>query len=547
MNQATLQTRTCANAVVETLLAHGLDTIYCVPGIQNDWFFNALHDVGGDARAIHTRHEQGAAYMALGAALATGKPSVFSVVPGPGVLNATAALATAYSTNAPVLCLAGQIPSRAIGQRYGLLHEIPDQLGILERLTKKAERVTRPEQAAKALAGIIAALTSGRPRPVALEIPPDTLAAKGEFGACGPVLSEEPTADAGAIADAARLIAKASRPLIVAGGGALGASSEVRRLAEYIEAPVYAYRMGRGTLDDRNPLALTLPAAHRYWKGCDLVIGIGTRLQMPVQQWGADDAMAFVRIDVDPEQLDLVRRPDIGIVGRSEDVLPKLNGELERIGLSRAAGRLAEVVELKAAAAADISCLEPQIGFLRAIRDALGEDGVLVEELTQVGYVSRFAYPVYHPRTYISSGYQGTLGWGYATALGVQHARPGVPVVSISGDGGFMFTVQEIATAVRHGIPLVAVVFNDGAYGNVRRMQKELYGNRVIATDLANPDFVQLARSFGIGAYRAESPAGLRERLAEAFKTGEPAVIEVPVGEMPDPFRYIMAAKVRGM
>ncbi|MCK9913284.1 thiamine pyrophosphate-binding protein [Microbacteriaceae bacterium K1510] len=540
-----MQTNTCGRAVVETLIANDLNSIYCVPGIQNDWFFNALYDAGNRVRAIHARHEQGAAYMALGAALSTGKPSVYSVVPGPGVLNTAAALATAYSANAPVLCLTGQIPSHAIGKKFGLLHEIPDQCGVLERLTKKAFEVTEPARAAPALAEAIALLTAGRPRPVSVAIPPDTLAAKGDFapGVVGRVV--EPEVDAGAVAAAARLIAKAERPMIVAGGGALDAAPDVRRLAELIEAPVYSYRMGRGTMDDRSPLSLTLPAAMKYWRTCDLVIGIGSRLQMPVQGWGTDVGMKFVRIDVDSAQLEIVQKADIGIAGRAERVVRQLNDELDRIGFGRR-GRIGEIAALKAAAAEEVSYLEPQLSYLRAIREALGEDGILVDELTQVGYVSRFAYPVYRPRTYISSGYQGTLGWGYATALGVQHARPDAPVVSISGDGGFMFTAQEIATAVKHDIPLVAVVFNDDAYGNVRRMQKELYGNRVIATDLANPDFVQFARSFGIVSAKAESPDVLRRHLVERLAAREPALIEVPVGEMPDPSRYIMPSKVRG-
>lgn len=537
---------TCGSAVVETLLANDLDTIYCVPGIQNDWFFNALHDVGDRAHAVHARHEQGAAYMALGAAMATGRPSVYSVVPGPGVLNTAAALATAYSANAPVLCLTGQIPSHAIGKKFGLLHEIPDQLGLLERLTKKAYQEPNPALAAQTLAEGIGALTQGRPRPVSVAIPPDTLAARGDFAAGVVPEVAVQTPDAGAIGDAAQLIAKAKRPMIVVGGGAFDAAPEVRRLAERLEAPVYSYRMGRGTMDDRSPLSLTLPAAMQYWKTCDLVIGIGSRLQMPVQQWGTDAEMKFVRIDVDPEQLELVRSADVGIEGRAEQVLPLLLDDLDRIGCA-SSGLTEAVAALKAAAGTEISYLEPQLSFLSAIRDALGEDGILVDELTQVGYVSRFAYPVYHPRTYISSGYQGTLGWGYATALGVQHSRPGTPVVSISGDGGFMFTVQEIATAVRHKIPLVAVVFNDGAYGNVQRMQKELYDNRVIATDLANPDFVKLAESFGITAHRVTSPDALRQRLVETLTAGQPALIEVPVGEMPDPSRYIMPSKVRGV
>lgn len=538
--------RTCADAIVETLLAHRLDTIYCLPGFQNDWFFNALHDAEPAVRVVHTRHEQGAAYMALGAALATGRTSLYSVVPGPGVLNTTAALATAYSTNAPVLCLTGQIRSDAIGREFGLLHEIPDQLGILARLTKRAERAATAGEAPSLLARAVRDTTAGRPRPIALEIPPDILATRGDFAPHAPLdPAPAPEPDAGAIAEAARLIAGARAPLIVAGGGALGASAAVRRLAELIQAPVCAYRMGRGTLDERHPLSLNLPGGHRYWKECDVVIGIGARLQMPVQQWGTDPGMRFVRIDIDPHQLGLIRQADIGIVGDAGPVVARLVDELERLAPA-VSDRLDRLAAIKAEAATDIAYLKPQLGFLAAIREALGEEGIFVDELTQVGYVSRFAYPVYHPRTYISAGYQGTLGWGYATALGVQHARPDVPVVSVSGDGGFLFNVQEMATAVRHGIPVVAVVFNDGAYGNVRRMQQELYGNRVIATDLTNPDFVALAESFGVAGYRAETPASLAMVLKEAFRRRAPALVEVPVGELPDPFRILTTSRIRG-
>ncbi|WP_322867494.1 thiamine pyrophosphate-dependent enzyme [Aquicoccus sp. G2-2] len=541
-----LAKRTCGNAVVETLCAHDLTTLYCLPGVQNDWFFNAVYDAGDNIRAIHTRHEQGAAYMALGAAMATGKPSVYSVVPGPGVLNTTAALATAYSANAPVLCLSGQLPSGAIGKGFGLLHEIPDQSGILERLTKSAKRVEQPEQAADDLARAIHALTDGRPRPVALEIPPDILAAKGSFGVAEPLPPARGVApDAGAIADAARLIAAAKRPMIIVGGGALDAAEDITALAEETGAPVYSYRMGRGVMDDRNPLSLTLPMAYRYWRDCDLVIGIGTRLQMPVQQWGVDAAMKFIRIDVDAVQLGIIQKADVPIHGDAGQAVPKLRAELARIG-ARPVDRAEEIARSREGGRQDMAYLEPQISYLGAIRDALGEDGVLVDDLTQVGYVSRFAYPVYHPRSYICSGYQGTLGWGYATALGVQDARPGTPVVSIAGDGGFMFTVQELATAAQHNIPLVGVVFNDGAFGNVQRMQRELYDNRVIATDLRNPDFGKLAESFGVAAYRAETPEALRQVLEKALAAGVPALVEVPIGQVPDPFKIIMSPRLRG-
>ena len=194
----------------------------------------------------------------------------------------------------------------------------------------------------------------------------------------------------------------------------------------------------------------------------------------------------------------------------------------------------------------EISVLQPQLDYLQAIRAALPENGILVDEVTQLGHAARFGYPVYRPRTFITPGYQGTLGWGYATALGVKVARPDCPVVSINGDGGFMFNVQEMATAMRHGIAAIAVVFDDGAYGNVRRSQELRYGNRLIGCDLANPDFVELAESFGMGGTRVTTPGELTKALAKAIKADQPQLIHVPVGPMPDPWKFVHLPRVRG-
>ena len=196
---------------------------------------------------------------------------------------------------------------------------------------------------------------------------------------------------------------------------------------------------------------------------------------------------------------------------------------------------------------ARLAKLAPQLGFLDAIRAELPEDGIFVDEVTQIGFVSRLAFPVYKTRTYLSPGYQDNLGWGFATALGAQHARPDVPVLAISGDGGFMFTASEMATAMYHRIPLVTVLFNDGAFGNVRRIQQERFANRLIASDLANPDFVAFARSFGAEAARVRNPQDLRRALRRAFAHRDgPTVIEVPVGALPSPWEFIQMGRVRG-
>jgi acetolactate synthase I/II/III large subunit len=541
----TPQLTTCADSVARTILAHGIETIFALPGIQNDWFFNALHDLGGQVRVVHTRHEQAAGYMALGAALATGTPALYSVVPGPGFLNSTAALATAYSANAPVFCLTGQIATKAIGRGWGLLHEIRDQLEILRTMTKWAERTTDPAEAAGQVAAGFAELLSGRPRPVGLEIPPDLLAARGPFAPAAPLRPVgPPEIDQVALDQAVALLERAENPMIFVGGGAQSAAPLVRRLAERLQAPVVANRMGRGVMDERHPLGLTSLAGHRLWKDCDVALAIGTRLQGALAQWGVDDRLKVIRVDIDREEVDRIHPPAVALIGDAGHILQAMEAALGNRAAPRS--REAVIAAVKEAAARELAPLAPQLAWLAAMRDALPEEGVLVDELTQVGYVARVAWPAYHPRSFLTSGFQGTLGWGFAAALGAQVARPDVPVLSISGDGGFMFNVQELATAVHHRIPLTAVVFNDGAYGNVRRMQAEDYGNRLIATELTNPDFIRLAESFGVRAMRATDPDALGRAVRAGIAHDGPVLIEVPVGTMPDPWGLLRLGRVRG-
>ena len=540
------KTLTAGEAVVDGLIRNGIDTLFCLPGVQNDLFFDALHGRADEIRPIHTRHEQAAAYMALGSALATGEPSAFCVVPGPGFFNAATALATAYSTNAKVLALLGQIPLAAIDRGYGQLHEVRDQLGILRTMTKWAERIDGPAQAVRLTQEAFRHLGAGRPRPVGLECPMDVWGAKAPVTLpSGPAETDLIPIDTDKVEEAAKLLGTAKNPMIVVGGGALDASEEVRQIAEILEAPVCAFRMGRGVLDSRHHLSVTMPTGYRLWKDVDVVLGIGTRMQPHQQIWGTDSDMKVIRIDLCPEELVRICCPDIAIVGNAAPVLRALANAVAKHNVKRAS-RKGELSEAHAKTMQAFDGLHPQLEYSNAIRDALPEDGIFVDELTQVSYVSRIFMPVYTPRTFLTSGFQGTLGWGFAAGLGVKVGKPNTPVLSVNGDGGFMFNVQEMATAVRHRINLVSVVFNDGAFGNVQRIQKLHYGNRTIASDLINPDFCKLAESFGVAGMRATSPDALRARIEEAFKMDAPVLIDVPVGEMPDPWRLLMQTKVRG-
>jgi acetolactate synthase-1/2/3 large subunit len=536
---------TTAEAVIETLLQNSIDTLFALPGVHNDHLFDAAQRAAGRFRVIHPRHEQAAAYMALGAALVTGKPQAFAVVPGPGVLNASAALLTAYGLNAPLLALVGQIPSFAIDQGHGHLHEIHDQLGLLRHMTKHAARIRSPQEAPAQVTEALYRATTGRPRPVALECAIDTWGQQAEVTlAPPPQPAPRPIADPEAIAQAAVILNEAKRPLIVVGAGALDAGPEVLAIAERLNAPVSSFRRGRGVIPTDHPLAVSFTEGHALWKQADAVLAIGTRLYWQQSNWGVDDTLKIVRLDIDPDEISRFRRPSCALLGDAAATLQALLPALTDIPPSPA--RTAELQAVKTAFVQRLAQQEPPMAFLRAIRAALPPDGIYVEEVTQLGFASRLAFPVQSPRTFLSPGYQDTLGWGYGTALGAQAAAPARKVVLATGDGGFMFQAGELATAMRHDLPVVVVVFDDGAFGNVRRIQQQQYGNRLIACDLANPDFVKFAESFGMAAFRASTPDSLEAALLRAFALNAPALIHVPVGEMPSPWDMILLPRVRG-
>src|SRR3974390_3493385 len=355
-----------------------------------------------------------------------------------------------------------------------------------------------------------------------------------------------PKIDAAAVRRAAKRLRAAKRVLIVCGGGAQDAADEVTALSSVLQAPVLGFRRGRGVLDSRDPLSVTLPLGRDLWGEADAVLAVGTRLLFPIQHWGIDRDLAIIRVDADPKEHNRLHKPAVALIGDAKPILQHLLAELPAHNHKRGS-RAAQLRARQAAWRKRMEKLRPQIAFLDAIRAELPEDGIFVDEVTQIGFAARLLFPVYRPRTFLSPGYQDPLGWGFATALGVQHARPDVPVVAIAGDGGFLFTATELATAMRHRIPLVTVVFNDFAYGNVRPIKQERYGNRQIGTALYNPDFVTFAKSFDAAAERAATPEELRAALRGALtRRDAPTVIEVPVGAMPSPWEFIFMGKIRG-
>jgi acetolactate synthase-1/2/3 large subunit len=527
-------------AIVGGLVAHGVDTVFGLPGAQIYGLFDALQQA--QLRIVGARHEQACGYMAFGYARSTGKPGVFSVVPGPGVLNAGAALLTAFGGNEPVLCLTGQVPTKFLDQGRGHLHEMPDQLVTLRSFVKWAERIEYPGDAPTLVSRAFQQMRSGRRGPAALEMPWDVFTQRTDVAAAQPFEPfPPPPPDSDRIKAAAAAIAGCKHPMIFVGTGAIDARDEILELAELIDAPVVAFRSGRGIVSNAHELGLTMAAAYRLWPEIDLIIGIGTRLELPAWRWTSrPQGQKSIRIDIDAAEM---RRfpADIGIVADAQAATLDLLAAVRRAGYGRQQGRRAAIREASAAALKEIQAIQPQMAYLNILRDVLPENAIVTDELSQVGFASWYGFPVYQPRTFISSGYQGTLGSGFPTALGAKVANPDRPVVAITGDGGFMFGVQELATAVQFNIGVVTLVFNNNAYGNVRRDQVNLFDGRVVASDLVNPDFVKLAESFGAGAARVTSPETFRAVLEKALADGGPYVIavEVPRDSETSPWPFI--------
>lgn len=529
-----------ADFIVDALISQGIDTVFAMPGEQLSPLFEALSRRCGELRVIHPRNEQSAACMAYGYARATGNPSVVIVPPGPGVLNAMTGIAIGYATSTPILMIAGQIPSHAIGKGLGLLHELPDQLGHLKGLTKWVARVRRPEESPKLLREAFERMLTGRPRPVALEFPPDILAATLNRTMEKP-RSRTWALDHAQLERAAHLLKQARKPLIVAGSGAVCAADYLAELADRLQAPVVSNSGGRGIVSDCSHLSFTWPGGHRLWKEADVVLAVGTRFSQPRTNWGLDGAMHVIRIDADPDELSGGGEGDVQILC---DASTALKGVIELVGDFRAASREQELSCLKSSLNEEFRGLSPQYEYVSALRESLPEDGILVDELSQIGYACRFAFPVLQPRTYVTSGYQGALGYGFPAALGVKAAHPHRAVLSVNGDGGFMYGASELSTAVQQKLAVVAVVFSDNRFGNIARDQRSAAYS--IATELHNPDFVGFAEAFGALGVRAHTPAELRGRIEAALCRELPTVIEVPVGEMPSPWHFIRLPRVRG-
>lgn len=523
---------TGGEAVTESLLAHDVDTVFGIPGVQLDPLFDAFYNQQNRLKVVHTRHEQGSAFMAQGYAQSTGKTGVFAVVPGPGLLNAMAAVSTAEACNAPVLGITGQIPSHQIGQGLGIAHELRDQLAMSAGVVGWTRRAEHPGEVGTVLADAFAYMHGPRNRPAIFEMAPDQFLAAAAEGPTPRGMPFEHPVDEDALERAAAIMAKAQRPAILVGGGGMDVSAELTALAERWQAPVILTNNGCGAIPSDHPLAINMLAGQRLWPNLDVVLAVGTRALAPIMSWGGAADLKLVRIEADATQATKPGKPDVTILASAKAGLAGLIDTLP--AASSRADFLAGSAKARDATARDLASLKPQAGYAAALRDVMPKDAILAVDVTQMATFVRYGGFAFHePRTMLAPGYQATLGYALPAALGASVANPDKKVLAIAGDGGFMFTVQELATAVHHNIPVVMVVFDNKTFGNVKTIQANQFGGRHIAVDLSNPDFAAMARSFGMIGETADSPETFRLALERCLAADGPALIHVHIGETP--------------
>ena len=530
---------TGGEAVVRSLTAHNVSTVFGIPGTHNLAIYEALRQTE-DIRHILARHEQGAAFMADGYARASGQIGVCLSTTGPAALNTLASLGTAYSDSSPVLCIASQIPAEGIGLDKGYLHECRDQLASFAPVTKWRARADTVDAIPALIREAFAQMLNGRPRPTALEIPCDTLDDSADLTITVAADAPRPLADEEQVEQAARLLRTARRPVIWAGGGLVSsdAGGELRQLAESLQAPIFTTVLGKGVLPEDHPLAagnaLLHPAARAFLAECDLMLAVGTRFtEEETDRWALRMPDSLIHIDIDPEEIDRNYAATVGIVADARAALQQISARLQDVS-KQENRQIGEITELRQRIWRDCQAREPEgVELVHTLRSALPRETIVVSDLTVAAYWCRRLLDIYEPRTFIYPWGFCTLGFGLPAAIGAKVAQPDRPVVVLCGDGGFMFNCQELAAAVQFDVPLVVLVFNDAAYGVLRPQQEVRYGG-AHAVDVVNPDFMALAGAFGVAGCRVDSIEQLGPTIAKAIEANRTTLIELP-GTLPWP------------
>lgn len=519
--------------IVQMLAANGLDTVFGIPGVHTVELYRGL--AGSGIRHVTPRHEQAAGFMADGYARVTGRPGVCFVITGPGLTNIATAMGQAYGDSIPMLVMSTVNPAGAMGSGAGHLHELPDQRQLMAQVTAFSHTVLTMDEFPTVLARALAVFTSARSRPVHIEIPVDLLATDAaRLGTARKLfVPERPAATQSTLAAAVEECARAARPLIIAGGGAVRGAKAIQRLAERLDGPVLMTTNARGVVANDHPLALPV------WPGgdagaaaiaeADLIVAIGTELgPTDFEDRLADHrplAARLVRCDIDPQQAMRGRLPDLAVIADAADFAARLTEALPPRACGEGARRAARLRKL-----VDASLTSKQRASLRLLdllRDS-APDTVIVGDSTQPVYAACLAFAASKPSQFFCSatGY-GTLGYALPAAIGARLGRPtDGPVFALVGDGGLQFSLPEMGAAVEVGAPVIMVLWNNRGYGEIKSYME----NAAIAplgVDIYTPDFRRLAQGYGWDHVRADTPQELETAVAGAIAAQRCIVIEV--------------------
>ncbi len=517
---------TCGQSAIAFLEAHGVDTVFGIPGVHTLDFYKGL--AGSKIRHVGVRHEQGAGFMADGYARASGKPGVCVLITGPGVVNAGTAIGQAYSDSVPMLVLSSVNGRDDLGKGRGRLHEITDQQAVMAPLTAFSRTIMKAEELTQAMADAYAVFETGRPRPVHIEIPLDVLGGPGIAAVDTRGRRQRPVAEPAGIAAAVRLIDEAKRPVVIAGGGAVDSGPALKAFVEKSGAVLIPTVAGRGIVPDDHPQSvgatLSEGATRKLLSEADLVIAVGTELA-ETDHWTARLPIEgkLIRIDLDPRTLVRDYKPDLGLLADAGAALRSLTQAIAK----RPAPDPKKLAAVRTANAAEWPALQKKhIKVLDALRAALPDDGMVASDMTQIAYTANCHFICRNPRTWFHPLGFGTLGYALPAAIGAKIAKPNNAVVALAGDAGFLFTVQEIATAAELGLALPILLWNNDALGQIAG-DMVARGIPEIAVKPHNPDFQALARAFHCHAVRPDSLPGITQALKDAFKADRPTLIEV--------------------
>lgn len=531
-----MRTMTGGQVVVAALEAQGVEVVFGMPGVHNLALYDALCD-STQIRHVLVRHEQGAAFAADGYARATGRPGVVITTAGPGATNTLTAIAEAWSDSSPVVLIASHVESPFVEQERGFGHELRGQLDLFRTATRFQARPTTVAEVGPCIGEAFAQAQRGRPRPVVVQIPQDVLNGSRELELPSRLETRRAeAADSALVRSAAHILAGAQRPAIYVGAGVqrAGAHTEVRQVAERLDAPVFTTAPGKGAVPEDHPLAIGNrwtgePELMALLADSDVLLAVGTRFgAQDTSQWQLPLPKMVIQIDADADELSRNVAAEVALHGDARTVLTQL---LKELGDGSANGRRAEhtkITELRGRL--DEAAMErwPEpLRLLADLRAGLDRDAIVFCD-SLIQYWAARHFPVYAPRAFHLPWTFGTLGSSLPMAIGAKVAFPDRQVVTLCGDGALMFTLPELATAVQAQANIVIVVCNDAGYGAMRMHQRRRFG-RFIASDLVAPDFAAVAEAFGAIGVRLASPAELSPALHSARSATRAVLIEVPL------------------